>query len=181
MMGTDPSHGADEAALMVQYLKEMVDKILTPAAEQIHEYRQQLALQPGSGGHAGVNPNTIGRAARILRSHKTLTMGELSAALSVPLSTTTRMVDWLVATGQALRLPDPDDRRVVRVALTEAGLKMHDFIEARLSESARRTLQCLTEEERSTLLALLRKVASSKDSVLDDANDSIRSIGEKDS
>jgi DNA-binding MarR family transcriptional regulator len=180
-MITDPNHGADEAALIVQSLKEMVDKILAPAAHQIDEYRQQLALEPGSGGHGGVNPNTIGRAARILRSQQSLTMGELSAELSVPLSTTTRMVDWLVATEQAVRLADPDDRRVVRVALTEAGLKMHDFIEATLSQSAQRTLRCLTEEERSTLLMLLRKVASSKDSVFDDAKSGIPTGGEKDS
>ena len=180
-MGTDSSHGADEAALIVQYLKEMVDKILAPVAQQIDEYRQQLALEPRTGGHAGVNPNTIGRAARILRSQESLTMGELSAALSLPLSTTTRMVDWLVATAQAVRLPDTDDRRVVRVALTEAGLKMHDFIEARLSQNAQRTLRCLSEEERSTLLVLLRKVASSKENVIDDADNSIRFAGENDS
>ena len=46
-------------------------------------------------------------------------MGELSNALSLPFSTATRMVDYLVARGYIQRLSDTTDRRVVRVALTD--------------------------------------------------------------
>ena len=180
-MGSSPGHADDEAALIALYLKGMIEKIFDPVAQQMHEYWHQLAPGSGSSGHAGVNPNTIGRAARILRGRESVTMGELSVELSVPLSTTTRMVDWLVATGQASRLPDPDDRRVVRVALTEAGVKMHDFIEAQLSESAHRTLKCLSEDERSALLVLLRKLASCHESAVDDTNSSSRAGGEENS
>jgi DNA-binding MarR family transcriptional regulator len=162
-MGTDPSHSADEAVLIMQYLKVMIERIFAPVAQEVIEHRRDLATGPGSGLHPGVNPNTIGRAATILRSHQSLTMSELSAALSVPLSTTTRMVDWFVATEQAVRLPDPDDRRVVRVALTEKGRQLHEFIETQLAQRAQGTLKCLTEEERSTLAALLRKLTSSED------------------
>ncbi len=48
-------------------------------------------------------------------------MGELSRDLEVPLSTATRTMDWLVNNGYAQRLPDPKDRRVVRVELTGKG------------------------------------------------------------
>lgn len=180
-MANSPGHADDQAALIALYLKGMIEKIFDPVAQQMHEYWHQFAPESGSSGHAGVNPNTIGRAARILRGRESLTMGELSAELSVPLSTTTRMVDWLVAKGQAVRLPDSDDRRIVRVALTEAGLKMHDFIEEQLSQNVRRTLECLSEDERSALLAVLRKLASSKGDSPDTATSSIRPRMEKES
>ena len=44
-----------------------------------------------------------------------LTMGELSKSIAAPMSSTTRMVNWLVDNGYAVRLSDPDDRRIVRV------------------------------------------------------------------
>jgi len=47
----------------------------------------------------------------------------------VPFSTATRMVDWFVDNGYAQRLPDPEDRRVVRVALTDSGRELYQTIE----------------------------------------------------
>lgn len=87
-----------------------------------------------------------------------LTMGELSNALSVPLSTATRMVDWLVANGYVQRLPDPADRRVVRVALTEKGQNLHQTIEKYTGERVQQVVSCLTAEEQTTLFALIHKV-----------------------
>jgi DNA-binding MarR family transcriptional regulator len=87
-------------------------------------------------------------------------MGELSGALSVPLSTATRMVDWLVSSGYAQRLPDVEDRRVVRVALTDSGRELHRTIESYTSERVQQILFCLTPEEQATLFALIRKVVA---------------------
>jgi DNA-binding MarR family transcriptional regulator len=71
------------------------------------------------------------------------------------------MVDSLVATGLADRLSDPDDRRVVRVTLTEDGRRLHQAIEAHVAQSIQRIMACLTPEEQDILITLLRKVASS--------------------
>jgi DNA-binding MarR family transcriptional regulator len=87
-------------------------------------------------------------------------MRELSRALSVPLSTATRMVSLLVDNGWAQRLSDPDDRRIIRVALTDSGRRLQDIIEEHLGQHARTILSCLTAEERIILLTLLGKVAS---------------------
>jgi DNA-binding MarR family transcriptional regulator len=87
-----------------------------------------------------------------------LTMGELSNALSVPLSTATRMVNWMVTDGYLKRLPDPEDRRVVRVALTEKGLDLHRSIKGYIEERVNNILSTLTADEQVTLLHLIDKV-----------------------
>ena len=89
------------------------------------------------------------------------TMGKLSNALSLPFSTATRMVDELVDRGYIQRLADTTDRRVVRVALTEEGEKIHHFIENRSAERVKQMMCCLTDDEQSTLFALLNKIALS--------------------
>jgi DNA-binding MarR family transcriptional regulator len=87
-------------------------------------------------------------------------MGELSDALSVPLSTATRMVDWLVKNGYAQRLPDPEDRRIVRVTLTSNGRKIYKAIESYIEQRFEQILSCLTVEEQGTLYTLLSRVMS---------------------
>ncbi|MBI3360084.1 MAG: MarR family transcriptional regulator [Chloroflexi bacterium] len=94
------------------------------------------------------------------RQPESLTMGELSKALDVPLSTATRMVDWLVTGGYVKRLSDPEDRRIVRVALTETGREAYrtgdEFVRQRVEQLLRR----FTPEERENLLVLLRKLVA---------------------
>ncbi len=89
-----------------------------------------------------------------------LTMGELSSALSVQVSTATRMVDWMVKEGYAQRLPDPEDRRIVRVALTDTGRELHKAIESYMVQHLRQVLSCVTDEERTMLFNIMPKVMS---------------------
>lgn len=100
------------------------------------------------------------RVSSILYGKDNLKMSELSHALSVPLSTATGMVDWLVDNGYAQRLLDPEDRRVVRVALTESGEKLHKIIESHITQRLQQILFYLTVDERNSLFAAFRKVAS---------------------
>jgi DNA-binding MarR family transcriptional regulator len=88
-------------------------------------------------------------------------MGQLSQAISVPLYTATRMVDSLVENGLANRLSDPDDRRIVRVILTDNGLRFHEAMEACLAQDFHKIMACLTLEEQRILIALLHKLAAS--------------------
>jgi len=75
------------------------------------------------------HPFTFYRMGSILYRDTNPTMRELSRALSVPLSTATRMVSLWVDNGWARRLSDPDDRRIVRVVLTDSGRRIHDIYE----------------------------------------------------
>ena len=88
-----------------------------------------------------------------------LTMGELSKSIAAPMSSTTRMVNWLVDNSYAVRLSDPDDRRIVRVTLTEEGRKLHEYIESHIIKRVRETMELLTQEEQTVVLAVFDKLA----------------------
>jgi DNA-binding MarR family transcriptional regulator len=60
-----------------------------------------------------------------------LRMAELAAALDVVPRSATTMVDALEAAGMAIRRPDADDRRSVRVAATTRGRALVDRMRAR--------------------------------------------------
>jgi DNA-binding MarR family transcriptional regulator len=87
-----------------------------------------------------------------------ITMGELSRSLDVPLSTATRIVDWLVKNNYAQRLSDPNDRRVVRVDLTEEGHVMYRSINEFMVERVEQILSIFTPQERVNLTQLLLKL-----------------------
>ncbi len=86
-----------------------------------------------------------------------LTMGEISDALRVPLSSATRMVDVLVEQGYAERLPDPQDRRVVRVAPTATGRQMYELFQQFFNERMYEFLTHFSPTERKQLLKLFAK------------------------
>jgi len=87
-----------------------------------------------------------------------ITMGELSHDLGIPLSSATRTMDWYVRNEYARRSSDPQDRRVVRVELTEAGKEIYHTIHERFMENIERIMGSLSAEERITFNSLLRKV-----------------------
>jgi DNA-binding MarR family transcriptional regulator len=63
------------------------------------------------------------------------------------------------AAGLARRVPDPQDRRLVRVALTDQGQSLRERLPAKLDEIAADGLAGLTVEQREELIHLLGQVA----------------------
>jgi DNA-binding MarR family transcriptional regulator len=114
------------------------------------------------GRAAGVDFNLFYNVGVVLsREQEPVSMGELSRALQVPLSTATRIVDWLVSNGYAQRLPDPQDRRVVRVDLTGSGRAIYEEINAFIRGRVEKLLRRFTAEERASLIALMNKLLDS--------------------
>ena len=132
----------------------MLDKELVQIQERLN------GIQPGKEPHTISNHELFYRVSNSIQQKGNLTMGELSNALSVPLSTATRIVDWLVDNGYVQRLPDQEDRRIVRVALTDVGREMHTIIDSYIRQRVQQILSCLTFEERATLLTLVGKVVA---------------------
>jgi len=89
---------------------------------------------------------------------KPITMSELSHELDVPMSTATRIMDWMVGNEYAQRLPDPDDRRIVRVALSASGLEVYRAINEFIVGRVRRFMRQFSPEECETSLSLLSRV-----------------------
>ena len=110
--------------------------------------------------HSNSNYELFYRVGSSLSTGENLSMGELSNVLSVPLSTATRIADYLVEHGYIRRLPDPEDRRVVRVGLTAAGLELYRTMDNHVKERTQQLLSCLDNGERNSLFNLLDKVVS---------------------
>jgi DNA-binding MarR family transcriptional regulator len=115
--------------------------------------------EPGNESRFARDNDILFRVGTTLSGAPSLSMGELSDALVVPLSTATRIIDALAERGLVHRFNDPDDRRVVRVTFTPKGKRLYRFIESRISERVRTITTYLTREELATLNRLLTKVA----------------------
>lgn len=63
---------------------------------------------------------------KILRHAGQLTMNDLAEAMNVTPPTVTGIVKRGVAQGTVVRIPDPEDGRMVRVALTDVGRDQMD-------------------------------------------------------
>ena len=87
-----------------------------------------------------------------------LTLKELEEQFCAAQSTVAGLVARLEKKGLVEGFVDPSDKRVKRVRLTEAGLNMHRTCHQDVVDSEKRLVGQLTEEERASFLALLRKV-----------------------
>lgn len=89
-----------------------------------------------------------------------LSPGQLLGSTMVTSGTMTNRLDRLQARGLVERTPDPDDRRSVRVRLTEAGREQVDRALAALLEQERALLGALPTSDRAQLSALLRRLVA---------------------
>ncbi len=95
---------------------------------------------------------------RELSRQKELSMSEVGKALSVNLSTLTRIVDKLVKRDLVARKPDPDDRRVVRIMLTPGGSRASHMLEQEKRKRVESFLRGMTSDERRALLKIVKTV-----------------------
>ena len=72
----------------------------------------------------------------------------------------TNRVDRMETKGLVQRVPDPGDRRGVRIRLTPAGLELIDKLMPLHVANERRLLAALGDDERGALADLLRALAS---------------------
>ncbi|GLW47056.1 MarR family transcriptional regulator [Streptomyces sp. NBRC 14336] len=82
-------------------------------------------------------------------------MADLAERLEVVPRAVTSLVDGLEASGKVRRAPDPTNRRVIRIELTEDGLKALRELHAARRSAAREILAPLTAEQREVLGGLL--------------------------
>ena len=109
-------------------------------------------------GH-GLNSSTFDVLATLRRSGAPyrLSPSDLMATMMVTSGTMTNRIDQLEKQGLVERLPNPDDRRGLIVALTPKGLALVDKAVAAHVANQDRLMAALTVEERQTFDALLRR------------------------
>jgi len=95
-----------------------------------------------------------------LQTAERLPVSELAASAGVAPPTATRMLDALVREGVVARTPCEDDRRVVRVALTEGGRDAVATAGRQVAERRARVRDQLSPEEQAQAAALLRRLAA---------------------
>jgi DNA-binding MarR family transcriptional regulator len=87
------------------------------------------------------------------------TMSDLASTLRVPFSSATGIVDRLVSKHLVSRERAEDDRRVVRIALTDRGEQARAACLNQRVALGRAMLSALDEGERGQLVELFRKIA----------------------
>ena len=156
-----PEDYDEQVKEIVQGLMQVWIKFDTVLPAELSRIQDHLeGIHPGSEHHPETNYQLFYRFSSSIYGKSNLTMGELSSAMSVPLSTATRVVDLLVNRGYARRLPDTEDRRIVRIALTDNGRKLHATINNYIGQRVQEILANLAVEERNQLFTIIRKVVS---------------------
>ncbi len=89
------------------------------------------------------------------------TMGELSAELDIPMSTATRMADWLVRASIVERCNDAHDRRIVRLCITDNGRELIRIGSRYMKARILQLLHHFSDEEQAELLRLMTKLVDS--------------------
>ena len=156
---TKPS-SSPEVIKLLQRIVRMRSRFKVVAPENMAALKKQIHESKPSGKDSGIEDAGLFYTAGsvFLRYDGPISMGELSRDLEVPLSTATRTMDWLVNNGYAQRLPDPKDRRVVRVELTGQGKETFQAISAFMLGRVEQAMSLLNTSERETFICLLNKV-----------------------
>ena len=157
---SQPSPAAPDAVKLLQRIVRLRSRFKVVAPENFAALRKQIHESKPSGKEAGIEDAGLfyNAGSVFFRYEGPITMGELSRDLEVPLSTATRTMDWLVNNGYAQRLPDPKDRRIVRVELTGKGKDTFQAISTFMLGKVEQAMSPLNTDERKTFLSLLNKV-----------------------
>jgi DNA-binding MarR family transcriptional regulator len=138
-------------------------KLILP--EHVIQFKKKMESLKSKMDGAGGSPEDHSFLFRILilLSQRTtpLTMSELGTELNVPMSTATRIVDWLVRGDLVERVNDPNDRRIVRVGMSKGGRELYEMGMTYNKQRITRLLKDFTAEEQAQLLNLTNKLFNS--------------------
>lgn len=131
--------------------------------EHLVRYKQQVIEDLRNSKMGGADDYHIILHIIILLAHRDTppTMGEISTDLKIPLSTATRLMDWLVQSNYLERFSDPDDRRIVRIKMAEQGILFYKTFLELSTIRVEKLLSDFSEDERSQLLYLMEKLMNS--------------------
>ena len=86
------------------------------------------------------------------------TQAALAAAIGADKTRIIRTLDDLQDDGYIERKPDPDDRRVRLLAITDAGRRVKDAVQGEIQRGEERWLGELSADERRTFLRVLERL-----------------------
>ncbi len=154
---------AEQFVDLIQRYISLRPKMILP--EHVVQFKKKMEGLKSKMDGAGGNPEDFSFLFRILillaKSANSLTMSELGAELNVPMSTATRIVDWLVRGDMVERINDPNDRRIVRVGMSKTGRELYESGMAYNKQRIGNLLRDFSSDERAQLLKLMNKLFDS--------------------
>lgn len=128
------------------------ESVMFSLLEAAHALQARLegALAP-----VGLSSAKFAVLSQLAQSGKPLTLSELAGRVCCVRSNMTQLVDRLEAEGLVRRVDDPEDRRIVRAALTALGEKKQAEGARQLARVQGEFASALGEEEREALERLL--------------------------
>lgn len=130
--------------------------LLLDAARAV-ESRAERAL-----AEVGLSLGQLGALRHLVLAAEPLTLSQLAERHCCGKSNVTQLVDRLEAAGYVSRSPDPDDRRVIRAAVTMEGRTAYTHA-SRLLADHERELDALLGRSRRTALASMLRVLRESD------------------
>ena len=133
--------------------------------EHVIQFKKRMEGLKSKIEKSGGGPEDRSFLFRILillaKSATPLTMSELSTELNVPMSTATRIVDWLVHDDIVERTNDTNDRRIVRVGMSKSGRELYETGVEFNKQRIARLLKDFSTDEQTQLLVLINKLFDS--------------------
>jgi MarR family transcriptional regulator, lower aerobic nicotinate degradation pathway regulator len=99
------------------------------------------------------------RTLMAITEHSHCSMGELGKATGYHLSALTGIIDRLIRKKLVQRIRDDIDRRVVKVALTAAGVNLTKTLYKKFIKQTSEALGTIDNQSREKLVALIEKIA----------------------
>jgi len=153
---TVPAQTVEQFMELLQRFMGLRIDLMLP--EHLVRFKQQLENSRGSTGSGEDYTFLFRTFTRLAQSATPPTMSELSVQLNLPFSSTTRLIDWLVRADFVERLPDPRDRRVVRVHMTSSGEQLYQIGMDYNKQQIARLLKDFSATEQTQLLRLMNKL-----------------------
>ncbi len=100
-------------------------------------------------------------------------MRDIAEYLNVPMSTCTGIVDKLVEKGHLVRFHSEEDRRIIKVTLSEVGKTSFHLMKSTLFNMGNTMLSDLNKSEQENLITLLEKVTLNLDQYVPEAAESV--------
>ncbi|MBU2666511.1 MarR family transcriptional regulator [Actinoplanes bogorensis] len=113
----------------------------------------------GQAQNPSVPPAQL-RVLAIVAGNSHTNMSRLAEALEVVPSSASRLCDRLEATGLLRRVPDPRDRREVRLLLTSSARRLLDELRERRRQALAEVLERMAPVDREELVRSLRAFAA---------------------
>lgn len=132
-----------------------VDELVETLAPLLAQQRRRWAERCQAHGLSIIGFHAVA----LLEERGPTSMSRLADDLGVALPNATGIVDRLCERGLVERTPDPADRRIVRVGLTDAGRALVAEMEAGRRERLRRLFGALTPTQQRRLAVALRDLA----------------------